>query len=62
MKRLLVIFTSIAIVGCSYYPVTVTQALKFAGDNKLELENVLEYYKDDPVKYKAAVFLIENMA
>ena len=26
------------------------------------LEKVLEYYKDEPEKYKAACFLIENMA
>lgn len=40
------------------------QALRFAGDNRLELEKVLNYYKTDyrdSLKYKAAVFLIVNM-
>lgn len=38
-------------------------ALELAGDNKGELEIVLEHFKEDsnPLKYKAAVFLIENM-
>lgn len=37
------------------------QALQKAGENRTELESVLEYYKDDALKYKAACFLIENM-
>lgn len=36
-------------------------ALEFAGDNRTELERVLEYYKDSTLKYRAACFLIENM-
>ena len=36
-------------------------ALECAATNKGELEKVLEYYKDEPEKYKAACFLIENM-
>jgi len=36
-------------------------ALKLAGENRPELEKVLEHYKNDQLKYKAAVFLIENM-
>ncbi|MCC8155549.1 MAG: hypothetical protein LIP01_16055 [Tannerellaceae bacterium] len=36
-------------------------ALEFAGENRSELEKVLQYYKDDEEKYKAACFLIENM-
>ena len=38
-------------------------ALQFAGDNRPELEKVLDYYKNDPnqLKLKAAKFLIENM-
>ncbi|WP_455628563.1 hypothetical protein [Parabacteroides chinchillae] len=36
-------------------------ALKFAGDNHIELEKVLTHYKDDTLKLKAARFLIENM-
>lgn len=39
-------------------------ALDCAGENRQELEKVLEYFKDDPnsLKYEAAVFLIKNMA
>lgn len=36
-------------------------ALEAAGDNRSELEKVLAHYKDDSLKYNAAVFLIENM-
>ncbi len=36
-------------------------ALECAATNKGELEKVLEHYKDEPEKYKAACFLIENM-
>ena len=36
-------------------------ALDFAGDNRGELEKVLDYYKDSTLKYRAACFLIENM-
>ena len=40
------------------------QALRFAGENRAELEKVLKRYSTniaDSLKYKAAVFLIENM-
>lgn len=36
-------------------------ALNFAGENRIELEKVLEHYKDSALKYQAACFLIENM-
>jgi hypothetical protein len=36
-------------------------ALRFAGENRGELEKVLAYYQDDRLKYKSACFLIENM-
>lgn len=36
-------------------------ALELAKENRAELENVLEHYKEDSLKYKAACFLIENM-
>lgn len=36
-------------------------ALVFAGDNREELEKVLSHYRDDSLKFKAAIFLIENM-
>lgn len=35
--------------------------LKLAGENRNQLEKVLEHYKHDTLKSKAAVFLIENL-
>ena len=40
------------------------EALQFAGDNRSEMEKVLAHYQKNPgdsLKYRAAVFLIENM-
>ncbi len=37
------------------------QALELAGDNRAELEAVLDHYKDEPEKLRAARYLIENM-
>lgn len=37
------------------------QALELAGRNRTELENVLQHYADDTLKYQAAAFLISNM-
>ena len=39
------------------------KVLDLSGDNRPELEKVLEHFEDDPdpLKYKAAQFLIENM-
>lgn len=39
----------------------LNQALKYAGDNRSELETVLNHYSNDPEKLAAARFLIENM-
>ena len=41
----------------------IKHALDVAGENRAELEKVLEHFKDDPdpLKYEAAKFLIENM-
>ena len=36
-------------------------ALKAAGENRAELESVLEHYRNEPEKLSAARFLIENM-
>ena len=35
--------------------------MSLAGENRVELEKVLEHYQRDRKKYKAACFLIENM-
>jgi len=45
-------------------PPGVKNALKLAGENRQELEKVLEHYSQNPkdsLKYQAACFLIENM-
>lgn len=36
-------------------------ALQIAGNNRPELEKVIEHYKNDPLKLKATQFLISNM-
>lgn len=54
------IVTCLFITACtSNY--RLEQTLQKAGDNRVELEKVLEYYKNDTKKSKAARFLIENM-
>ncbi|MCL2738116.1 MAG: discoidin domain-containing protein [Bacteroidales bacterium] len=60
-KYIFYFFLTIASIACSRYPSHVERALKFAGNNRIELEKTLEYYKDDPLKYRAALFLIGNM-
>ena len=42
----------------------LNHVLDLAGDNRGELETVLQHFKDDPnpLKYKSAKFLIENMS
>ncbi len=50
--------------ACSDYPDLVKQALKMAGNNKQELEKVINHYRvhpEDSLKLKAAYFLIGNM-
>ncbi len=47
----------------SGYPENVTKVLNSAGENRVELETVIEHYKsgDDSLKLEAAYFLIGNM-
>lgn len=50
--------------GCSRYPSDVELALRQAGDNRAELEKVLEHYgkrPEDRLKLQSAYFLIANM-
>ena len=55
----------ILLVLCSLYSCRqndlLKQALDFSGDNRKELELVLNHYQSDSLKYRAACFLIENM-
>lgn len=48
------------LLGCSKKD-RLSVALEMAEDNRIELEKVLVYYKNDSLKYRAACFLIENM-
>ncbi len=51
-------------VSCNPVSSHLENALKQSGNNRHELEEVLHYFSFDPgdsLKYKAAVFLIENM-
>ena len=54
------LLVSSLVLSCSA-PSQLDYALEQAGDNRHELELVLEHYKSDPEKLAAAEFLIENM-
>jgi len=63
-KYLICFITALLSISCSNYPDNVNQTLKFAGDNRAELEKVLKHYsqnESDSLKYRAACFLIGNM-
>ncbi len=47
--------------ACVDYSRQVRDVLLLSGDNRHELEKVLEHYRDSTLKFKAACFLIENM-
>lgn len=62
MKQLISILTLAFIFSCSHNRVTpLDKALNYAESNRSELEIVLEHYKNDSLKLKAAQYLIENM-
>jgi len=64
IQGIITIITSfISVIGCSQFG-TVQFSLSSAGDNRAELESVLEYYSKedkDPLKLQAAEYLIANM-
>jgi hypothetical protein len=65
MNKILYLLVLILILAsCKNHSERLTKALSEAQDNRGEMEKVLEHYKKNPsdsLKYKAAVFLIENM-
>lgn len=64
IKRFLASILTLLLVCCTYNSETggcLEYALEYAGDNRSELEAVLEHYKDESEKLRAAQFLIENM-
>ena len=62
MRKCNFYFTTIfTIFGCSRYPADVERVLKFVGDNRAELEKVLNHYSHNPedsLQLKAAQFLV----
>lgn len=59
-----VLFITILISGCNHDDKYLRYALKVAGNNRAQLEAVLEHYKTvdpDPEKLEAAKYLISNM-
>lgn len=62
LLRYLFLFVLLCACSCSFSP--LEEALVLAGENRKELEKVLEHYSQNPVdsvKWQAACFLIENM-
>ena len=64
MKLTTILCTFCAVFLCWSCDSDLEKALKNAGENRSELEKVLEHFENDsdPLKYEAARFLIENMA
>lgn len=64
MKKIVIVcltgFLCLA-MSCNQRDGQVKEALSLAGDNRKELEKVLEHYKGDSLKLAAARFLIGNM-
>ena len=49
-------------ISCKNHPSKVEEALILSGENRVELEKVLEYSKKKgKIAYESACFLIENM-
>lgn len=59
VKYVLAIIAMCGFVSCRVSP--LEQSLRFAEGNREELEQVLDYYKNDSLKHQAASFLIQNM-
>ena len=63
MMRTFVFFiVSAVFVSCNPNVGSMNKILEKAGSNRTELEKVLSHYENDSMKYKAAQFLINNMA
>lgn len=54
------LLVSLLLCACSFHS-KLEESLRFAGENRGELEKVLAHYKKEPEKWAAARFLIENM-
>ena len=60
-KIRLLFFLLLSIISCNKNDKHLHRSFILAGTNKNELEKVLEHYKNDKLKLKAAEFLIINM-
>ncbi|WMI42231.1 hypothetical protein [Parabacteroides distasonis] len=54
-------FYILLLYSCQYSNKRINFAIEKSSSNKQELKKVLNHYKDSSIKYKAAIFLIENM-
>ena len=61
MRLIFYLLLVIFLYSCREATSRLEQTLQLAGDNKLELQKVLDHYACDSLKLKAAIFLIENM-
>lgn len=61
MRTILYLLLVTFLSACTANDRRLEYALEFAGENRTELEKVLEHYKDEPEKLEAARFLIRNM-
>jgi hypothetical protein len=62
MKYIAILLQAVFLVSsCVRRDANLRYALEAAGENRSELETVLEHYKDNPEKLDVARFLIENM-
>ncbi len=56
-----VLLSAILFCSCSRNDRLLELSLEMAGDNRSELESVIEHYADEPLKREAAEWLIANM-
>lgn len=65
MKPISLILLILTIASCNSKDRELRETLKLAGDNRGELEKVLDHYSQDPadsLKYRAALYLVKKMA
>ena len=64
MTKISIIYIVFTMIACSRYPADVERSLKLAGENRKELEKVLDHYgklPKDKLKLQSAYFLIANL-
>ena len=62
MKKYYICFIFFCLLSCSHSgDKELEQAFELSGSNRIELEAVLNHYRNDSLKLKAACYLIKNM-